>query len=286
MSAGTRPAPIGRSAIHLLIRAAAQRPGEGTLAQPRSWPPSATTGALLAASRYASLWPAPVMTRGHTTYGTEQDEHETSEMQNFFRQVETRAHAWPAGRRDLHWHVLFEPEDVQKKLTGPYRGLTHRPGIEPVAPEWLHMTVLHSGPAEESSDQELADITARVRQACGEIAPFDVTFSPPSVGNVAIECLGRPGPPARRLWQLTHQATVDVVGDRWPLIPASYYPHTSLGYGTQEAEQADRTEMKIWLSDHGHGEVTLRATQLSLVSQWHDRRRIMWDHLNDIPFGG
>lgn len=63
-------------------------------------------------------------------------------MKNFFQGVETRTHPWPAGRPDLHWHVLFDEDAVRSGVTDPYHGLTHQEGIEPVPPGWVHMTVL------------------------------------------------------------------------------------------------------------------------------------------------
>ena len=76
------------------------------------------------------------------------------------------------------------------------------------------------------------------------------------------------------------------MGDRWPLIPSSFYPHTSLAYAGRDAAKADRQAMKIWLSDHGPREpVTFRAEKLSLVSQWHDHATITWEHLTDVPLG-
>jgi hypothetical protein len=72
------------------------------------------------------------------------------------------------------------------------------------------------------------------------------------------------------------------------LIPADYYPHVSLAYGTPgESHQAgaDRTALKRVLSDLPGEPVTLRADRLCLVSQVHDRRHITWTHLATIPLG-
>lgn len=207
-------------------------------------------------------------------------------MDDFFARVENREHAWPAGRADLHWHVLFDTEQVREMLTDPYRELTHRPGIAPVAPEWLHMTVLHSGPRADATDEEITQIVDRVRARAADVEPFEVTFAQPSPGNVAIECLGRPGAPARALWEMTWQQTRAVVGDRWPLVPGPYWPHVSLGYAAgPDAAGVDRTLLKVWLSDHGRGEVTLRADRLAVVAQYHTRREILWTVLEEIPLG-
>lgn len=207
-------------------------------------------------------------------------------MDDFFTTVESREHAWPAGRADLHWHVLFSTDEVRAALTDPYAELTHRPGLEPVPPEWLHMTVLHSGPAAEATGAEIKQIIDGVRAGARGLAPFEVTFAQPAAGNVAIECLGQPGPPARALWEMTWQQTHQVVDDRWPRIPGIYYPHISLAYAAgPKALEVDRSTLKVWLSDHGRGEVTLRAERLVYVAQSHDRHRITWEVLEEIPLG-
>ncbi|GHE14686.1 2'-5' RNA ligase family protein [Streptomyces alanosinicus] len=203
-------------------------------------------------------------------------------MQNFFERVESRTNAWPAGRRDLHWHLLPQPA-AARELVERYRELTHRPGLEAVPAKWLHVTVLHSGPEQEASDQEVKEITSRVRKAVAGTGAVELTFARPAIGNVAIECAARPGGAARRLWEATWTATREVVGERWPLIPATYYPHTSISYAGRDAHLADRGELKQSLSDIDGSEATLTFPTLALVSQWHDGRHIVWEHLADVP---
>ncbi|WP_329169394.1 2'-5' RNA ligase family protein (plasmid) [Streptomyces sp. NBC_01267] len=207
-------------------------------------------------------------------------------MEDFYAEVEARAHAWPANRPDLHWHILFDPAVVEEKLVGPYRELTHRPGLAPVEARWVHTTVMHGGPVADYKDEELDTIVELVRQECATIAPFDLTFDRPAIGRVAVECAARPGAPARRLWQLTTQIDVDVTGGRNPVMPAGYYPHQSLAYGMAGEVRADRRAMKVLMSDHPGEPVTLRADKLSLVAQAHDRQFITWEHIVDVPLLG
>ncbi|MFJ9617864.1 2'-5' RNA ligase family protein [Streptomyces noursei] len=205
-------------------------------------------------------------------------------MEDFFANVENRRHAWPAGRRDLHWHLLPDPAVVHERLVEPYRELTHRPGLEPVPARWLHVTVLHSGPQQEASPQEVEAITTRVRKAVAATGSIELTFARPSIGTQAVECAARPGAAARRLWETTWTATTEVVGPRWPLVPATYHPHTTLAYAAgRDAQHLDRGQLKAHLSDLDTGEVSLFFSQLALVAQWHDGRHIIWEHLTDIP---
>ncbi|GAA2720675.1 MULTISPECIES: 2'-5' RNA ligase family protein [Streptomyces] len=203
-------------------------------------------------------------------------------VNDFFAGVESRRNAWPAGRADLHWHLLFDTTAVHQKLVEPYRAITHRPGLAPVAAPWLHCTVLHAGPVAEYREQQIADIVERVAKECADVAAFDLTFDRPGVGSVAVECAARPGEPARRLWEITARVDAEATGGRHPLVPAVYYPHVSLAYGTAGDVRADRRELKRALSDHPGEPVVLRADRLCLVAQSHDRRHITWTPIAEV----
>ncbi len=209
-------------------------------------------------------------------------------MQSFFDEVSGR---WPAGREDYHWHVLWDRHAVQEQLIEQYAGLTRdRPGLEPVPASGVHMTVLHSGPVDEISDDEIGAITALVRQRCAALAPWTAVVDRPTVGRVAVECLIGPGESARQLWQITSEATRQVTGDRFPTIPETYYPHLSLGYGTGTDDPVTRRQMKVWLTDTLTPSpqlppVTLPVASLHLVAQSHDGRHITWRHITQVPIG-
>ncbi|WP_382033480.1 2'-5' RNA ligase family protein [Streptomyces aurantiacus] len=197
--------------------------------------------------------------------------------------MEQHEYPWPAGRADLHWHLLFDPQVLDEALVRPYRELTHRPGLAPVAARWMHTTVMHGGPVAAYTSTEIDTIVDRVRAACESIAPFDLVFDRPTIGTVGIEFPARPGAPARHLWELTTRVDAEVTAARFPLLPSAYYPHLTGAYGVAGPQRADRREMKVLLSDHPGEPVTLRAQKLSLVAQWHDRRHITWEHLADVP---
>ncbi|MFE0055392.1 2'-5' RNA ligase family protein [Streptomyces sp. NPDC059003] len=208
------------------------------------------------------------------------------DVEDFFSRVENRQHAWPPGRKDLHWLIIPDPDIARDQLYMPYRALAEEPGLCPVQPQWMHLTVLHAGPQNSATDAEVDQLVAKVAKRAADIAPFEVTLSRPDIGNVAIESKGYPGAPHRALWEMTWQAQQAVVGDRWPLIPKAAYPHLSHAYAGGEAHLADRTRLKVLLSDVPGGEVTVPVTTLTLVAEWHDRREIMWEVLAEVPLGG
>jgi hypothetical protein len=166
-----------------------------------------------------------------------------------------------------------------------YRTLAEQPGLYPVD-EWMHVTLLHMGPQASASAEEIEQLVAEVAKRAADIAPFDLTLSRPDIGTVTIESKGFPETPHRALWEMTWQAMHAVVGDRWPRIPETSYPHLSHAYTGDQGHLADRGALEIMFADLPGEPVTLPVTTLSLVAEWHDRREIMWDVLAEVPLGG
>ncbi|MEV7683199.1 2'-5' RNA ligase family protein [Streptomyces sp. NPDC088341] len=207
-------------------------------------------------------------------------------MEDFFARVEARAHAWPPGRRDLHWLVVPDEALAREYLYEPYRILAGQPGLYPVQPRWMHITVLHAGPQDSASPAEIDQLVTEVTKRAADIAPYELTLSRPDIGNAVIESKGHPGAPHRALWEMTWQAQRKVVGDRWPRIPAASYPHLTHAYAGAEGHLADRGMLKVLLSDLPGGPVRVPVTALTLVAEWHDRREIVWDVLAEVPLAG
>ncbi|MFB8413617.1 2'-5' RNA ligase family protein [Streptomyces albidoflavus] len=207
-------------------------------------------------------------------------------MEDFFAKVEGRTHAWPSGRRDLHWLIIPGEDFARRRLYEPYRPLTEQPGLHPVQPEWMHLTLLHMGPQDSASTSEVDQLVAAVAERAANTAPYDLTLSRPDIGTVAIESKGYPGAPHRALWEMTWRATRAVVGDRWPRLPTTSYPHLTQAYAGAEGRLADRGALKVVLSDLPGDPVVLPVTTLTLVAEWHDRREIRWDVLAEVPLGG
>ena len=199
-------------------------------------------------------------------------------MDSFF---DTVAGWWPAGRADYHWHVLL-PDTGGRGLVDPYRQLTHRQGLAPVPARWLHVTVMPVAPVDEISVGERDRIIAGVRTRCALIPAFELTLDRPGVGRHALECPGRPGAPLRRVRQAIVDAIRAVIGDRMPMLPAHYHPHTSIAYAVGTVRNGP---VRVWLSDNGPGPFTFPVTTVSLVEQSHDGRHITWDKVLAVPLG-
>src|SRR5260370_9148288 len=110
-------------------------------------------------------------------------------MEVFFAPIAGR---WPPGREDYHWHVLPGTELARQRLARPYGDLTSQPGLAPVRPEYMHITVQHIGPVHDITPDELAEIAGRARAGSGGVASFPLTAGPAAACAQGIVCPTRP----------------------------------------------------------------------------------------------
>ncbi|MGW4551948.1 2'-5' RNA ligase family protein [Streptomyces violaceorubidus] len=201
-------------------------------------------------------------------------------MESFFTRVES---FWPAGRRDLHWHIL-PTEAEARALTAPYADVVSRPGLQPVLPQWVHCTLLHAvGVGRSAIDTDA--LVDQVKQHTQTVTPFTLTFDRPAVGSVAVEISGWPGQAFAELGTAVTEATT---GTGVSFTAArSRYPHISVAYTTAGAEDVDATAVKASLADvAGPLSATVYVDRLHLVEQWHDGAHITWEPLAEVLLTG
>lgn len=202
-------------------------------------------------------------------------------MENFFERV---GRFWPAGRRDLHWHILptqFEAE----ALAEPYTGFA-RLGLAGVALQDMHCTLLH---AVGLTPADAADVDTLVKDVAAYAQtqqPFTLTFDRPSVGSVAVEIAGWPGSRFTTLVDAIAGLMQDRYGSAFSPAP-SRYPHMSLAYTTEGAEAINRVDLRAALAAiEGPLSGTVYVDRLHLVEQWHDGQHITWEPVAQVPLSG
>lgn len=200
------------------------------------------------------------------------------EVDHFFERV---GRVWPAGRRDLHWHVLPTPGEAAA-LAAPYAPLAlTRPGLEGVPAEWLHCTLLHTvGLGRDDIDLEA--VLAEAGAVARTLSPFRLTFDRPSVSTVGFDLSGWPGRP---FTVLVDALTQVMAGTKKEFAPApSRHPHLSLAYAADGAQDVDSVALRTALAAiEGPLSATVVVDRLHLVEQWHDGARIRWEPLAEVP---
>ncbi|MGW2304983.1 2'-5' RNA ligase family protein [Streptomyces sp. NPDC001809] len=200
-------------------------------------------------------------------------------MEDFFAKL---GRFWPAGRRDLHWHILPTPAEADALIT-PYQHLVP-PGLQSVGADGMHCTLLHAiglGRDDVDTDALVKDVASRV----STVRPFTLTFDRPAVGPFAIELSGWPGRPFTVLVDAVTQATAST-GAAFKPGP-SRYPHMSTAYTTAGAEHVDSVTLKADLAGIDRPlSATVLADRIHLVEQWHDGTHIRWTPIAEVPLAG
>ncbi|GAA1149175.1 2'-5' RNA ligase family protein [Streptomyces javensis] len=200
-------------------------------------------------------------------------------MDNFFEWV---GRFWPTDRRDLHWHVLPSSEEANALAT-PYTGLA-RPGLQSVPTRWMHCTLLHAVGL-SSSDVDTDALLKDVGSCTQTVRPFRLTFDWPAVGNFAVEISGWPGRPFAAIVDTLTQVMTRT-GAAFKAAP-SRYPHMSLAYAADGAEDLDAVTLKAALAAIEQPlSQTVLVDRLYLVEQWHDGAHITWQPIAELPLAG
>lgn len=203
-------------------------------------------------------------------------------MENFFQHV---GRFWPAGRRDLHWHIIPTANEAIA-LAAPYvtgTGLIP-PGLQRVSFRHIHCTLLHAvgvGITDVDMDTLLKDAWSYAQT----VQPFTLTFDRPAVSNRAVEIGGWPGREFASVVK-TLSAMMTNAGADFEPAPSGY-PHVSVAYGADGAEAVDEVTLKATLASIAHPlSGTVVADRLHLVEQWHDGAHIKWSPIAVVPLAG
>ncbi|MFJ5635332.1 2'-5' RNA ligase family protein [Streptomyces goshikiensis] len=199
-------------------------------------------------------------------------------MEDFFAKV---GRFWPAGRRDLHWHILPNLAEADA-LIDPYQRLIP-PGLQAVGAGGMHCTLLHAiglGRGDVDVDALVKD----AESAVGTVRPFTLTFDRPAIGPFAVELSGWPG---RLFTELVDAVTLVTARTGAAFRPGpSRYPHLSVAYTTAGAEHVDPIGLKAALADIDRPlSATVEADRIHLVEQWHDGERILFTPIAEVLLG-
>lgn len=157
-------------------------------------------------------------------------------------------------------------------------------GLQSVPEPGTHCTLLHAvglSIADIDTDALLKEVASYAQTR----PPFTLTFDRPAVGNFAVEISGWPGRPFTEIVEALTQATART-GAPFKTAP-SRYPHISVAYAAEGAENVDAVTLRKALADIEHPvSTTVVADRLHLVEQWHDGARIMWNPIAEVPLAG
>jgi 2'-5' RNA ligase len=135
----------------------------------------------------------------------------------------------------LYWHILLgDNTRLHKAARTAQERLAEFPGLHMTPLQWLHLTVLIAGPANQISDQAMNEMLAIARLSISGTAPITIEFSRIIYHPEAILLAAQPVEALTPIREAAQQATRAVTGhDGIPERSSPIWtPHVTLCYST------------------------------------------------------
>lgn len=182
------------------------------------------------------------------------------------------------GRMLYHWHLTFhdQPKVVELAELAQAR-LQGLPGLDMVAPDWLHLTTLVVGFADEIPDSRVAEMVSGARERLAAVAPIPVTMGRvgyhPEAVTLVVEPVGALNPLLAAVREAADAAGCPGHTDTDPWIP-----HVSVAYSHSDGPAAPIIgALGRWLPVT---EVIIKS--ISLVSQTQVGHSWQWQPVAEV----
>ncbi|WP_405088858.1 2'-5' RNA ligase family protein [Microbispora sp. NBC_01389] len=139
----------------------------------------------------------------------------------------------PAGQGRIYWHVLFRDHpEVRAIASEAHRRLAGIEGLDLVPREWLHLTTLVVGLADEITDEQLTTLVAEARKLLADVQPITVTLGRVLYHPEAIAVEARPAEALAPMLDAVRAATRTATGRDGVLGTDPWTPHVTVAYSS------------------------------------------------------
>lgn len=183
---------------------------------------------------------------------------------------------WRTGRTFYTWHVMFDQAtDVHRLIQSCQQRLAAISGLDPIPPQWLHLTVQGIGFTGEVDVGVVDQIAAAAAERCASLPAFDVSLGDLSIEPEVVRFEVKPVEPLARLRSELRAAIGDVLGaDAVPESADGFKPHLSVAYSS--ADGVPLSEIAAALDDGEVGTASTTVGAVSLLMLSRDQRCYQW----------
>ena len=185
------------------------------------------------------------------------------------------------GRAQLMWFMCLGrlPEAAGLAALAQTR-LNGLPGLDLVPPEWLHMTTLIAGYADEIPADQVEAMTAHARRVLAATCPVTITLSRVLYHPRAIMLAASPAEALLPVLAACREATRTGTGREGRLHRDPWVPHMTLAYGNSSRPAAPAIEAvgRELPADK------IMVQSVSLISQ-APRQKWTWELVAEVPLG-
>jgi 2'-5' RNA ligase len=185
------------------------------------------------------------------------------------------------GRARLMWFMLFgdDPQVAGLARLGQAR-LAGLPGLDLVPQEWLHMTTLIAGFADEIAPDQVDAMAGQARRLLARTRPVTITLGRVLYHPRAVMLDAQPSEALGPVLRAAQQATRITTGRGGELYHEPWTPHITLAYGNTARPAGPVIEALG--RELPRRQVTISS--ISLVSQAPEQLWT-WQLVADVPFG-
>jgi 2'-5' RNA ligase len=186
------------------------------------------------------------------------------------------------GRIQYHWHILFHDQPAVGELAeSAQRTLSGLPGLDLVARQWLHLTTLVVGFADEVSGEQLTTMTEHAARTLARVPPIPVMLGRVYYHPEAIVLIVEPSGALTPVQDAVQAATV-AAGCTGHTDTDPWAPHVSVAY-SHSTQPADPYIAALGTRVR---ETAITIGSVSLVAQTQVGRSWQWEPVAEVRLTG
>lgn len=144
------------------------------------------------------------------------------------------------GQGAIYWHILVgDHPEVRDLAHAAHERLAGFPGLHMTPTEWLHITTLVAGSADEITDSQQQDMLAAASENLAKTPPIAVTLGRILYHPEAIAFAVRPVDPLDQIREAVQTATLIAIGHEGHTEgPGRWDPHLTIAYSETDQPAA------------------------------------------------
>jgi 2'-5' RNA ligase len=138
---------------------------------------------------------------------------------------------WPPGRCSYHWFIALDDQPALIDLAQRCQHALAAFGLDPVAPEFLHLTLCRVGFTDEVTEEQARSVAEAARQQVGGPGSLRLTVGPLAGSPGAVRFSVSPWEPLLELHDRLIETRAAVFAS--PAGTSRFRPHVGIAYGNR-----------------------------------------------------
>lgn len=200
--------------------------------------------------------------------------------------AQLRDHWWPRpgwgpGTHLLAWHLTFEGETALHQLAqSAQQALAAISALDPVPPEWLHLSLTDFGPSSDVTEDCLRQAINAAHRHIAALGSLELSFSRAVVFAESVVLCPDDSPGLRGLRGALQESVRQVRGSGAPVDLGEFVPHVSVAYASGPASGVD---VSVALESADLPDVGPVHPTLTLVDMRREGRLYRWRPVSAFP---